>query len=195
MKLGLLGGSFDPIHLGHLRAAENAREALGLDEVLFVPAAVPPHKPQRRPLRGRATASPWCALATACAIRPSSPATSRCAATGPSYTVDTLLAIAAERPGDELFLIVGSDTLREMASWREPRADLRAVHGGGGRAARAERPRGAAPRPARGWSRVAGAGPAHLRHRGARARARGAERRYLVPDAVADYIDKRGLYR
>jgi nicotinate-nucleotide adenylyltransferase len=188
MKLGLLGGSFDPIHFGHLRAAENAREALALDQVAFVPASVPPHR--RAPLTPARDRFAMVALATA-----GNPGFVACdlelERAGPSYTVDTLRALRALRPQDEVVLIVGADAFAEMASWREPEAlfALCAV-------AVVERP-GASLGPATGRPGlcVEGAG---LPISATDIRKRVAERRsirYLVPDGVCDYIAKRGLYR
>jgi nicotinate-nucleotide adenylyltransferase len=190
MKLGIMGGSFDPIHLGHLRAAENAREGLGLDQVLFVPAAEPPHKPKDTlsPARDR-FAMVTLATAPNPAFLPSDQELRR---PGASYTVETLEALHRERPADELFLIVGSDTLGEMSTWREPERIVAlctlAV------ASRPDAPTGLAPAGARVVS-LAGDG---LRISASAVRAllrQGRSVRYLVPEAVADYIGKRGLYR
>jgi nicotinate-nucleotide adenylyltransferase len=190
VKLGVLGGSFDPIHFGHLRAAENAREALGLAQVRFVPAGEPPHKPKGG-LSAAADRLAMVRLATA-----SNPAFAvselEVHRHGPSYTVETLLALAAEPEGHELFLIVGSDTLPEMASWREPRRIFELC-----RVAVADRPgadRGETPAGARV---VSVPGPQlPLSATAVRQRVReGRSVRYLVPDAVADYIETRRLYR
>jgi nicotinate-nucleotide adenylyltransferase len=190
VKVGVLGGSFDPIHFGHLRAAESAREALGLGLVLFIPAAEPPHK-----AKGELSAPEERLAMVRLAIR-SNPAFGasdlEVRREGPSYTVDTLLALKSERTGDELFLIVGSDTLPEMASWREPQrlfalCTVAVVGRPGARAL---------PGPA-GARTVAVAGPElPLSATAVRERARaGQSVRYLVPDLVADYIEERRIYR
>jgi nicotinate-nucleotide adenylyltransferase len=92
MRVGLFGGTFDPVHLGHLRAAETAREALGLEQVAFVPSAVPPHRPG--PLSAAADRLAMARLATA-----SHPAFEawdlELRRPGPSYTVDTVAALVA----------------------------------------------------------------------------------------------------
>ena len=190
MRVGLMGGTFDPIHLGHLRAAENVREALSLDEVLFVPAAEPPHKPtfSLSPARDRlamvalATADNPSFLASDLELR-------RC---GPSYTVDTLAELARERRGDEMFLIVGSDTLGEMATWHEPERifALSTI-------AVADRPGAediAAALPTALVVRVSGPG-LFLSASEVRRRVReGRSVRYLIPDTVAAYIASHGLY-
>jgi nicotinate-nucleotide adenylyltransferase len=191
LKQGVLGGTFDPIHLGHLRAAENAREALELDQVLFVPAGQPPHR--TAPLTSALDRFAMVALATAGhpAFAASDVEIQR---EGPSYTADTLAALQARAPGHALYLIVGSDTFAEMATWRDPERLFASCT-----VAVAERP-GAAPPPAASESgarveRVPGPGLA-VSSTEVRRRAReGRSVRYLVPDVVADYIVKRGLYR
>jgi len=190
VKIGLMGGSFDPIHLGHLRAAENAREALSLHEVLFVPAASPPHKlaGSLSPARDRLA---MVALATA--GNPSFvPSDVELRRGGPSYTADTLAELKRERPEDELFLIVGSDTLGEMASWHEP-ARIFAL----ATIAVASRPgmNGAlAAPPSARVVRVEGPGLFLSASEVRRLLREGRSVRYLVPDAVSDYIASRRLY-
>ena len=194
MKVGILGGSFDPIHFGHLRAAENAREALGLDRSALHSRR--PAAPQAREMPALAARDRLAMVTLATAGQPRVPRlpTWSCERAGPSYTVDTLKAVRAERPGDELFLVVGSDTLPEMSSWYASRsASSRSARwrwrppGG---AARAKAPAGAR------WSTLPGPGLEAERHRRAPARARGEERALpRARDAVADYIAKRGLYR
>jgi nicotinate-nucleotide adenylyltransferase len=187
VKVGLLGGTFDPIHLGHLRAAETAREGLGLERVAFVPAGVPPHRgaPQASAIDRYAMA----ALATACqpAFVVSDMELCR---EGPSYTVDTLRAWRRARPEDELVLLLGSDAYAEMSGWREVDA-LRALC----EVAVLARP-GEAREPG-GTGALRLAGPAlDVSSSEIRSRvAQGRSVRYLVPEAVADYITKRGLYR
>jgi nicotinate-nucleotide adenylyltransferase len=191
VKLGLLGGMFDPIHLGHLRAAEIVRESLGLDEVIFVPAGVPPHR--GRPAAAGLDRYAMVALATS-TQRAFLPSDVELAREGPSYTVETVAQLRARHPQAEVFLIVGSDNLPMIAEWREPERLLEMCT-----VAVVERP-GSAPAPA---GKVP---PARLRRvegttlpiasRDLRERIRaGRSVRHLVPDGVADYIEKRGLYR
>jgi nicotinate-nucleotide adenylyltransferase len=111
MRLGILGGTFDPVHVGHLAAARAAAACLELDRVLFVPAGVPPHKrghasPEHRfEMTRLATAGePMFSVSRIELDRP-----------GPSYTVDTLRALQ----GDELFFICGADAIRDLPNWRE----------------------------------------------------------------------------
>jgi len=185
-----MGGSFDPVHLGHLRAAENAREALELDLVLFVPAAEPPHKPASSlsPARDR-LAMVTLAVAGNPAFVVSDLELRR---SGPSYTVDTLSHLARERAGDQLFLIVGSDTLGEMSSWREPERIF-----GLSTIVVADRPGADAPQnpsPAARVVRVEGPG-LFVSASEVRSRVReGRSIRYLLPDTVAAYISTHGLY-
>ena len=190
MKVGIMGGSFDPIHLGHLRAAENAREALSLDLVVFIPAAEPPHKPT---FELSAAPDRLAMVALATASNPSFVSSDlELRRAGPSYTVDTLSELARERQGDELFLIVGSDTLGEMATWREPARIF-----GLSTIAVAERPGAqATPLPSSGARVVRVNGPGlFLSASEIRRRVReGLSVRYLIPDSVAAYIAAHGLY-
>jgi len=126
-RLGVLGGTFDPVHFGHLDAAGAARSALTLTEILFVPSFDPPH----RPVEPRATAFHRFAMAAL--------ATNGCPAyrlsdvelvrQGRSYTVDTLRSLHAEgwRPW-QLFFIIGADAFEEIATWHEFPAVLDAAH-------------------------------------------------------------------
>lgn len=189
MRLGLLGGSFDPIHLGHLRAAENAREALRLDRVLFVPAARPPHK--AGPL-----AAGWDRFTMACLATAGQPAFQvsdlELRREPPSYTVDTLERLAAEQPGAELWLIMGSDTLAGVGGWRSAARLFELA-----RLAVVCRP-GAEPGPPPAGARVDQAGGPALAVSSTQVREllrAGRSVRYLVPDAVADFAVKRALYR
>ena len=114
-RLGVLGGTFDPIHLGHLDAADAARSALALDEVLFVPSHDPPH----RPVEPRATAFHRFAL-TALAVndRPGCRVSDlELVRDGGSYTSDTLRSLhAAGWPAWQIFFILGADAFAEIAT-------------------------------------------------------------------------------
>ena len=194
MRLGVFGGTFDPIHLGHLRAAENALEGLALDRVAFVPAAVPPHRPG--PLSSALDRYAMTALATAGHPR-FAVSDAELAREGPSYTVDTVAGLRRARPEDEVFVIVGSDTFPEMVGWKE-HARLRSLCTVAVVSRPGERglPRGgAAGEGEPGVARVEGPG-LPISASAIRERARqGHSVRYLVTDAVADYIEKRALYR
>lgn len=126
--VGVFGGTFNPIHLGHLRAVEEVREALGLARIVFVPSADPPLKrggPEAMaPARARLA---WAELA----IR-DNPAFSVDALElerpGPSYTVDTLRELARRLAPARPVFILGCDAFAELASWREPKALLELAH-------------------------------------------------------------------
>jgi nicotinate-nucleotide adenylyltransferase len=118
MRIGVFGGTFDPPHIGHLVVAQEVHHCLALDRVLWVPAAVPPHKrdqeitagPTRLEMVRAAIAGDERFEACDLELRRE----------GPSYTVDTLRELRASRPDDELFLIMGADQLAELDTWREP---------------------------------------------------------------------------
>ncbi len=119
MRLGIFGGTFDPVHYGHLLAAEQCREQCRLDEVWFVPAAIPPHKTGVGISPGKARAEMLeLAVAGLPQFRVSRMELER---DGPSYTVDTLTTLRDEDPTRELLLILGADSLADFATWREPR--------------------------------------------------------------------------
>lgn len=115
MKLGLLGGTFNPIHLAHLRIAEEARDAVGLDRVLFIPAADPPHKPLAGDI---AFDLRYGMVQRAIQDNPRFEVSDiEARLGGKSYTVETLPALQQERAGDELYFIIGSDSFLELGHW------------------------------------------------------------------------------
>lgn len=190
-RLGVFGGTFDPVHLGHLRAAEVAREALALDRVLLVPSGRPPH----RAAAVAAALDRFAMLALATAAHPDFVLSDlELRNQEPTYTVDTLEALHALLPASELFLIVGTDAFAELGTWREPERVLASctvtvVERPGVAAASPRLPAGArvtrVERPALPFS------SSDVR----RLLKEGSSVRYLVPEEVADYIEKRGLYR
>jgi nicotinate-nucleotide adenylyltransferase len=190
VRLGVFGGTFDPIHLGHLRAAENALECLELDRVAFIPAGTPPHRAE--PLSSPLDRYAMTALATAGHPR-FAVSDVEIRRDGPSYTVDTVADLRREIPGADVFVIVGSDTFPEMATWKEHERLLALCT-----VAVVARPGEAGSTGDRGPGRVARVEGPGLDISASAIRARVRERkgiRYLVPDAVADYIAKRALYR
>lgn len=118
-SVGILGGTFNPPHVGHLALAQSARAQLGLDRVLLMPANIAPNKPASPEDPGPEHRLRMCALAAATV-----PGVRACALEiergGVSYTVDTIEAIHDEHPDAELTLILGADTARTLPSWREP---------------------------------------------------------------------------
>ena len=196
--VGILGGTFNPPHLAHMVCASEARAQLSLDLVLLVPTGVPPHKEMEEE-PGRAHRLEMCRLAAdghGDWLEVSSIEIDR---DGPSYTVDTLGEINATRPGDELTFIVGGDMAWSLPSWHQPQTilELAAVAVAERAGARREEVR----------LRLAGMrGAQQIRYidvprldiSSSALRRRVREGRpidYLVPDAVADYIDRQGLYR
>jgi len=193
-RLGVIGGSFDPPHLGHLVIASEAYARLGLERVLFVPAAAPPHK-DLEPHTAADVRLEMTALAVADDLRfvESGLEIER----GLVYTRDTLAAVAERFPGRDLVFILGSDSLLQFDTWYDP----------GGIFARctlavAPRPgddrevvAAAAARWGAGRVTILDAPPVDLSSSQIRARvAEGLPIRYLVPEAVEELIAGRGLY-
>ncbi|GGA36885.1 putative nicotinate-nucleotide adenylyltransferase [Kroppenstedtia guangzhouensis] len=113
-KIGIYGGTFDPIHIGHLVMAEQARQAAGLEEVWFVPAPIPPHK------QGVAASAKdrFTMVERAVADHPSFRASRvEMDRSGPSYTVDTVRLLCREQPDTRFFLIVGADMVLDLPRW------------------------------------------------------------------------------
>jgi len=127
MRVGVLGGTFDPIHLAHLVAAEEVRVRLPLERVVFVPAGLPPHKldikvsPTEHRLKMVQLAivdNPYFTLSRVDVDR-----------SGPSYTVDTVELLRDEYgPDAELYFIMGSDSLAELLTWHKPERLIRLCH-------------------------------------------------------------------
>ena len=117
MKLGIYGGSFDPVHLGHLLVAQAAVEELGLDKLFFIPAAQSPFKPDAKPAPDAARLQLLrLALAgkTNCEIDEQ-----EIRRGGTSYTIDTLHDYAKRFPGAEIFYLIGADNAAKLGEWRE----------------------------------------------------------------------------
>lgn len=180
MRLGIFGGSFDPIHHGHLLAAVWLAESLQLDEVRLVVAA-------RQPLKGAGHGAPAGDRAAMAELAVRSHPRLRVSRAelgrdGPSYTVDTLRAFHGEQPDAELLLLLGSDAAQELARWKDAEA-IRTL-------ARVEV-----------FARAGEAGPhqvprVDISSTDIRARVRqGRPIRYWVPDAVAEYVAAHRLYR
>ena len=197
MRIGILGGTFNPPHLGHLAIAQEAHAQLGLDKVVLMPVFSPPHK-ELVDDPGPEARYELCHLAMA---KDERFAVSRIELDrgGPSYTVDTLRAIHAGSPGDDLTFIVGGDVAQGLPSWREPEAVLELAT-----VAVAERDGIRRQDIAERVSALPGAGRLvffdvprmDISSSSIRRRVReGRPIRYLVPDDVARVIGARGYYR
>ena len=119
MRIGLLGGTFDPVHYGHLVIAEQAREQAELDQVWFLPSARPPHKLDQEVASFERRVE-MLALALAGQEEHFRIETIEKERNGPSYTADTLEALSKLHPQHEWFLIVGADCLPDLPHWHEP---------------------------------------------------------------------------
>jgi nicotinate-nucleotide adenylyltransferase len=195
-RWGILGGIFDPIHYGHLTIAEQAREALNLQMVVFIPAGQPVHKhdPEANaPARMRMVDA---AIADNPAFRTD---TLEIDTDKPSYTVDTLAALSKRQPDVDLVLIVSSETASYMPTWRQPErvvelAELAIVSRLGHADISSEWIAHHFPGREDRFIRVA---TSHLGHSSTDIRARvaaGKSIRYLVPPAVKTYIEDNELY-
>ena len=195
-RIGIVGGTFDPIHLGHLGVAQAALECGPLDRVLLVPSARPPHRrPAEAPAEDRYQMTRLAAAGTA-GVEVSDIELRR---PGPSYTVDTLAELQAEHPDAELFLVLGWDAAREIRSWHQPGRVLELA-----RLIVVNRP--GLPAPTAGDLKAAGLDPervilcavttpdinaTHVR----RILAEGGHLDGLLSPEVARYLAERGLYR
>jgi nicotinate-nucleotide adenylyltransferase len=117
VRLGVLGGTFDPPHVGHLLAASDAFEALALDKLLFVPAKVPPFK--ARTVQATADQRQQMLELTIGDDRRFEASRIELDRDGLSFTVDTLESLAEETPGVSLFMLIGEDLATQIASWRD----------------------------------------------------------------------------
>ena len=200
MRLGILGGSFDPIHYGHLLLAENCRQQCRLDRIWLLPAAAPPHK-----LKGlAATAAHRAAMIERAVddhpfLEVSKMELDR---GGVSYTVDTLKAIDSQFPTAELFLLVGADSMADVPNWKKPQKICRLAT-----LVVARRPDASEP-DLEGLARILSPervdairyhlvemplidlSSSEIRRRVASGRSI----RYLTPDSVVRYIEDHGLY-
>jgi nicotinate-nucleotide adenylyltransferase len=194
-RLGVMGGTFDPIHHGHLMAAEEARWQFDLDEVLFVPTGQPWMKAERAvsPAEDRYLMVVIATSANA-RFRVSRLEIER---DGPTYSVDTLREIRSERGDVDLFFVTGADAMLEILEWKDPEEALSMAHFI------------AATRPGYDLSRFEQGAPTEdprisvmnipalaISSTDVRERvAAGRPIRYLVPEGVQAYISKAGLYR
>lgn len=125
MKIGIYGGTFDPIHRGHITAAQAAAQQLGLDLLLLIPASIPPHKALPEGGADAAQRLEMATLATAELSCPAQVLDVEVKRRGKSYTADTLRTLRRQYPEDELWLLMGTDMFLSLQDWREPQEILR----------------------------------------------------------------------
>jgi nicotinate-nucleotide adenylyltransferase len=197
VRIGVLGGTFNPPHFGHLVCAQEAYLQFHLDRVMLIPARIPPHKPiddepgvehRVEMCRQAAGDEGWLEVSDLEVQRP-----------GPSYTVDTLELLNSRTPDNELFLILGADIALGLPSWREPERVLSLAT-----IAVAERPGTARSDVERALDQIGGRDRARffdmpeigISSTMLRDRVRaGVPTRYLMPDAVGTYVARHQLYR
>jgi nicotinate-nucleotide adenylyltransferase len=201
MRIGIYGGTFDPVHLGHLILAEQCRDQGRLDQVWFVPAYQPPNKLGHAITRFEQRVEMLqLALAGNPAFRINELEKER---PGPSYTVETLAELQRRHPGDEFFLLVGGDSLADMPNWYQPQrlvqsAGLMVMYRPGYPELSAEQLRAALRLPESAPLRlqVARTPLIDIASRELRQSiADGRSVRYLLPRAVECYVQEKRLYR
>jgi nicotinate-nucleotide adenylyltransferase len=201
-RIGFFGGTFDPVHMGHLIVAEQCREQGRLDEVWFVPANQPPHKLDKEVTPfDRRVEMVELAIAGHPAFRVDTMERDR---PGPSFTSDSLVELHRRHPEVDFYLLIGSDSLAELPSWREPRrvvesAGLLVMLRGSHPVKSAAEMRAALDLPPEVPLRLEAVEEPpiiHISSRSLRQRvALGRSIRYLVPRAVECYIRDKELYR
>ncbi len=190
-KIGILGGTFDPIHIGHLLVGRDAMDALELDRIIFVPASIPPHKMETE----MAPAANRLAMVHL-AVRDDpdfSVSEVDFWRSGPSFSIDTIARLREEFPENDLFFLIGEDNLEEIWSWKEPERLFRECRvivigrpGGGGMTVPSDLP---GPATALDIHRI------RLSSSEIREKIRqGRSIRYLVPREVERYIYEHRLY-
>ena len=191
VRLGVFGGTFDPPHVGHVAIARELQESGALDEILWIPARFPPHKPVN-PLTSAERRIEMVRAATH-GVALQSVSDIELLREGPSYTVDTLRALRSERPEATPVLIMGADQFVELAGWHEAEevvrlADVCVLPRGGVELT------SALPRLNVVWS-AAHVPPVDVSSSGVRKRVReGRPYRHLVPEGVAEIIERESLY-
>ncbi len=189
-RLGVLGGTFDPIHCGHVLLAQGVREQLDLDRVLFIPAADPPHKNSEDLTAARHR---WTMVEIALngldGLQPSPLEIDR---GGTSYTVDTLRHLVQDHPGADLHLIIGADNVCDLSTWHDPDGILAIA-----RVVAGARRQAGASNDDRYSDRIIHLDTPLFEVSSTTIRQRlrdGRPIRYLVPPAVEDYIRQHHLY-
>ena len=190
-RLGILGGTFDPIHCGHVLLAQFIAEELALDEVLFIPAAVPPLKEDSA--ERAAAEDRWAMVELAIAgldgFKGSRIELER---PGKSYTFDTLQVLRAQYPGSEFYLIIGADNVAQLHSWHKPEGILAlcTIVVGARVTEEVELDTGLVERVVTVDTPVVQLSSTEIRRRVVE----GKSIRYMVPEGVEGYIREKGLY-
>ena len=192
-RVGIFGGTFDPIHLGHLVCAEQLRDALGLDSLILIPCNRSPHKPTGRPAASRHRLQ--MVRLAARGSRGLEVSDVEIKRGGVSYMVDTVRDLRARLgAGVELWLLLGLDAFGDLGAWKEPQAVIRECFFGV--ACRPGCKRVAVPKAAREKTRIVGITQVDLSSTDVRRRvAEGKSIRFLVPAPVEAYIRRHRLYR
>ena len=191
VRLGVFGGTFDPPHVGHVSLTRELQESEAFDEILWIPAGVPPHKPASPLTSPELRLQMVRAAIEGCAHH--SVSDIELLREGPSYTVDTLRALRSEYPQATPVLIMGSDQFAELMEWHEAKevvqlADVCVLPRDGVELATV------LPRLDVVW-RAADVAPVDVSSSEIRRRVReGRPYRHLVPEAVAEIIEREGLY-
>jgi nicotinate-nucleotide adenylyltransferase len=196
VRLGILGGTFNPPHLGHLVCAQEAYVQLHLDQLMLIPTRIPPHKPlDQEP--GAEHRLELCRAAVADDDR-FSVSELEVARDGPSYTVDTLAALKSLAPDTDLFFILGGDVAAGLPQWREPERVLSlATLAVAGRRGTSQAAVEEALAQLQGGERTQYFRMPRVGFSSTMVRDRvreGQPIKYIVPDAVASYIKEHGLY-
>ena len=198
-SVGIMGGTFDPVHYGHLVAAEAAREAFSLDSIIFVPAGIPPHRDEKEvtPARHRYLMT-LLAIMSNPYFQISRVDLDRGRVT---YTVDTLTDLRKELPPDaNMYFITGADAILEILSWKEPErvlsmAEFIAVTRPGYGLDRLSKALGPLYEEFQDRIHILEVPPVGISSTDIRRRlAEGRSIRYLVPETVLTYINNQGLY-
>ena len=199
MRLGIFGGTFDPVHYGHLLLAEQCREQCRLDEVRFLPAGIPPHKADAKISSGKDRVE---MLRLAIGGQESLSIDQReLERSGKSFTYETLEELRDEYSTRELFLIIGADSLRDFPTWRHPErilavANLAVVNRGGEPPPQLDSLKSLIGDDVESRTHLVTMPGMALASSDIRARvAAGQSIRFMTPRAVECYIEAHGLYR
>ncbi|MBP1156386.1 MULTISPECIES: nicotinate-nucleotide adenylyltransferase [unclassified Paenibacillus] len=193
MKIGLMGGTFDPVHIGHLIAAQSVCEELGLNEVWFMPTSVPPHKEQAP---GASPEQRWKMVCLAAEGHPSfKPSDIELRKGGVSYSIETVTMLRSQYPDYEFFYIIGADMVQYLPKWHKINELIRLVTFVGLHRPGYETEIEGLPAPIRQAVRSVRMPQIELSSTWIRQRrAAGQSVRYMVPDRVNDYIEVNRLY-